>query len=111
LTTTAVNTAATVLLIVACPRRSQHCIRFRHLQDHCLFSHHRHQYRFCRRRLSFAVFAAIVSTIAAAATASVSATTPQSFLPTPPFPSPLLPLAVCLREQRTVAVDVMVKSV
>jgi hypothetical protein len=42
--------------------------------------------------LSFAAVAAIVSTIAA--TASVSTATPQSFLPTPPFPSPLLPLAV-----------------
>jgi hypothetical protein len=81
-------------LIVACPQRSQRCIRFRHLQDNCLFSRHRHKYRFRCRRLSFTAVAAIIFTVAAAATASVSATTPQSFLPAPPFLSPMLPLAV-----------------
>jgi hypothetical protein len=81
-----------ILLIVACPRRSQRCIRFHRLQDHCLFSRRRHQYRFYYRRLSFAAVAAIVSTITA--TASVSTATPQSFLSTPPFPLPLLLLAV-----------------
>ena len=103
--------AAAVLLIVACPRCSQRCIRFRRLQDHCLFSRRHHQYRFRHRRLSFAAVAAIVSTVAA--TDSVSTCLYTAIVSADAAISVATAAACCprLRERRTVAVDAIVKSV
>jgi hypothetical protein len=111
--TVAVAVAGAIAVVIAAAglRRSQRCIRFCRLQDHCLFSRRRHQYRFRHRHLSpfrrcfrhrfyrrrhclcFHRYAAIVSANAAISVATAAACCP------------------CLRERRTVAVDAIVKSV